>query len=142
MGFLEGLFNFFTAEMPEPTNYGWFHILSLAIIIAFTVFLCKKFTDCSDKTFRKITLITWIVLVALEVYKQITFGLSYTDGEFIWDYAWYSFPYQFCSTPLYALPFVAFLPDGQIRDAFSSLIGFLSFLSGLAVMFYRNYVIF
>lgn len=126
------------AEMTEPTNYGWFHLMFIAIIVAATVFLCVKCRDVSDKHFRRIIFISWVVLVLLEIYKQLVYSVEYTNGEFVWDYQWYAFPYQFCSSPLYALPFVAFLPDGKVRDAFVGFISFFSLFAGVAVFLYPN----
>lgn len=138
MNFLVNLFNFFDKKMPEPTNYGWFHLLFMALIVTTTVLLCMFFKDCKDKTMRKIVLIFWLTITTLEVYKQFNFGFSVSENKLVWDYAWYAFPFQLCSTPLYAMPFVVFLKDGKIRDAFIAYMGAFSFFGGLAVFFYPN----
>ena len=138
MKFFENLLAVLEAEMTEPTNYGWFHLMFVAIVIAATVFLCWKFRDCSDRTFRGISLGLWLLIVVLEIYKQFVYTLEFTDGAFVWDYQWYAFPYQLCSTPLYALPFVAFLPNGKIHDAFIFYMSFFSLFGGIAVFFYPN----
>lgn len=132
------LFDFFDLEMTTPTNYGWFHLLWIAIIIAISVLLCSKFKDSDDKIFRKIVLITWIVMVVLEIYKQLIFSLSHNGEVFTWDYQWYAFPFQFCSSPLYGLPFIAFLPSGRVRDAFISFFAYFSLFAGVAVFLYPN----
>lgn len=126
------------AQMTEPTNYGWFHLMFIGIMLAATVLLCVKCRNVSDKHFRRIIFISWVVLVVLEIYKQLVYSVEYTDGAFVWDYQWYAFPYQFCSTPLYALPFVAFLPDGRLRDAFVGFVSFFSLFAGVAVFLYPN----
>ena len=125
--------------MPEQSSYGWFHILSFVLMLAFAVFICVRFANCSDKTLRKITLITFVTLVVLDVYKQITYDWVEFDaalGEFVWDYSWYSFPFQLCSTPHYVLPFIIWLKDGKVRDAFIGYMCFFSFVGGAAVFFY------
>ena len=138
MSFIEGLKAFFSAEMTTPTNFGWFHLLCIALAIITTVFLCVKFKDSSDRAERKLLFSIWIVMVVLEIYKQINFGLTYSDGAFTWDYAWYSFPYQFCSTPLYPLPVIVFMKDCRLRDAFIGFMSFFSLFAGIAVFIYPN----
>lgn len=139
MNAFEKIVHFFEAEMERPTNYGWFHLMFVGIVIISTVFLCLKFKDCNDKTFKRIALICWLVMVVLEIYKQIIFTFEYDGVSTVtWDYAWYAFPYQLCSTPLYVLPFIAFLNDGKIRDAFVSYMAFFSLFGGIAVFFYPN----
>ncbi|MBO5373946.1 MAG: YwaF family protein [Clostridia bacterium] len=124
--------------MTRPTNYGWFHLMFVAIVIGLTTFLCIKFKDADDKTVRRIVMIMWIVMATLEVYKQITFAISDEDGVLAWDYAWYAFPYQLCSTPLYILPFIAWLKDCRVRDCMISYIATFSLFGGLAVFCYPN----
>ncbi len=132
------ILNLLEETMETPTNFGWFHLMFIAIAILSTVFLCVKFRNCSDKVFRRIALIGWILIVSLEVYKQIIYSYNFDNGVVTWDYQWYAFPYQFCSTPLYALPFIIFLRDGRIRDAFIMYMSTFSLFAGLAVFAYPN----
>ena len=139
MGFWKAILDFCEARMEEPTSFGWYHFMWVGIIAAFTVFMCIKFKNCSEKTLRRISLIVFIVLVVLDLYKQITYDwvdFDETTGSFVWDYAWYSFPFQLCSTPHYVLPFIIFLPDGKLRDAFLAFMMFFSFVGGLCVFVY------
>ena len=135
---MQGFFDFLKIKMDTPTNFGWFHLLCMAIIIAVTVLFIIKFKDCSDKTFKRIALISWVVMVVFEIYKQIVFTFSCTDGVVTGDYQWYSFPFQLCSTPLYILPFVAFMKEGKVRDYFQSFISTFALFGGLVVFFYPN----
>ena len=68
MNFFERLLIILDAEMPRPTLFGWFHILCLILTALVTFFLIKKYKDTSDKVFRKIILITWLIIVVLEVF--------------------------------------------------------------------------
>ena len=138
MNFFEKIISALQGEMETPTNYSWFHLMFMAIIIASTVLLCKFFKDADDKTFRRIVLIGWIITVALEIYKQLVFSMDVDGTTTVWDFQWYAFPFQLCSTPLYVLPFVAFLKDGKVRDAMIAYIATFSFFGGLAVFFYPN----
>jgi hypothetical protein len=75
-----------------------------------------------------------------ELYKQFVYTFDYEDGELIKEYSWYVFPFQFCSTPLYVLPFVAFLKEGRVRSAAISFLASYGLLAGLAVMIYPGNV--
>lgn len=136
MNFFGKVLQFFELEMETPTLYGWFHLLWLAITAAVAVFLVVKFRDCSDRTFRRIMLIAWLCFAVPELYKQLIYSLEFTDGRLIWDYQWYAFPFQLCSTPLYVYPLVVFLKDGKLRDMAISFSALFAFFGGLAVMLY------
>ena len=136
MNFFGSCLNFLQGEMTTPTSYGWFHLLALLLVVLATVFFLKKWGNCDEKTFRRIMLFWWITVVLFEVYKQFVFSFTYADGVLTYDYQWYAFPYQFCSTPLYVVPFVAFLPEGKVRDACTFFLGLFSLFAGVAVMLY------
>ncbi|MBQ4065400.1 MAG: YwaF family protein [Clostridia bacterium] len=122
--------------MTTPGNYGWLHLLFLALTAATAVFLILRYRDANGKTVRRILGVAWIVMVVLEIYKQLVFSMGVTEGVAHWDYQWYAFPFQFCSTPLYALPFLVFLKDGKVRDAFMTFFTGFSLFAGIAVMLY------
>lgn len=124
--------------MTRPGNYGWFHLLFVAIVICTTVLFCVKFRNVNDRVFRRIIMICWLVMLVLEVYKQVIFTFEYDGSVVTWDYQWYAFPYQLCSTPLYVLPFIAFMKDCKLRDFFTSYISTFSLFGGVAVFFYPN----
>ena len=132
------LLEFLDTKMETPTPYGWFHLMFIGIIIAVALTLCIFFRNCTDKTFRRIVFIFWIVIVLLEIYKEINFTFQVSDGEIVTEYQWYIFPFQFCSTPFYVLPFIVFLKDGKLRDAFISFTAIFVLVAGLAVMIYPN----
>lgn len=138
MNFFEKIIKILDSTMTAPTNYSFFHIMFLLAVIGLTIFISIKYKNCSEKVFNKILLVFWIVIVGLEIYKQIVFSFSVSDSEAVWSYKWYAFPFQFCSTPLYVLPFVIFLNDGKIRDAFLAFISTFVLFAGLAVMVYPN----
>ncbi|MBQ9070145.1 MAG: YwaF family protein [Clostridia bacterium] len=138
MTIIEKIHNFLDYEIETPSSYGAFHIVSLVLIVAFTVFLCKAFKNSDEKSERRIAFWCWIVVVVLEIYKQLNFSISFEEGVFVWDYSWYSFPFQFCSSPIYVLPLVAFLPSGKVREALVAFLGTFSLFAGLAVCIYPN----
>lgn len=134
MSFIDNLVKAIDIWGPVPKLYGWYHIICLVLTAALTAFLILKFKNSNDKTFRKIILITWIVMVFFEAYKQVVTSFNSDDGT--WKYLWYYFPFQFCSSPLYTLPFVALLKEGKVRDAFVSFTMSFAFFGGLVVMLY------
>ena len=136
MTLFEKILYFLDAKMTTPTLYGIFHIISLLLVVFVTAFLILKFRNASDKTFRRIVLVFWIIILLLEIYKQINYTFRYNDGDPYWDYQWYIFPFQFCSTPMYALPMVAFLPRGKVRNAFIAFLCYFSLVAGIAVLLY------
>ena len=140
MNFFEQVLYFFEGKMEIPSPFGWFHLLFVFLAICSAVFLCLKFKDCDDKIFRRIALITFIVLFVFEVLKQLIFAFEYDGYTVTWNYAWYIFPYQLCDTPLYVLPIIAFLKDGKIRDAFIAFFSFFVFFGGLVTFIYPSTV--
>lgn len=125
------------ARMETPKPYGIFHLSALALMLVITVVLCLAGRNAKDKTFRRICLTAWLILVLFETYKQINFSFNYDEAKTWWDYQWYAFPFQMCSAPIYVLPFV-FLSkkDGAIRKATVSFLAFYILFAGIAVMLY------
>ena len=130
----------FHLEMTTPTLYSWFHILSIVLVIALTVFLCIKFRNSDEKVFKRIVLISWIAMVVLEIYKQIVFSTTITDTGIEWDYQWYIFPFQFCSMSIYVLPFLLFVKNKKINNAVITFISTFSLFAGMSVMIFPSTV--
>jgi len=129
---LENILRFLDAEMTQPTLYGWFHILSLVLTVAATVLLCRFGKAWSS---RKVVLITAILVSVLEIYKQINYSFSY-EGGITFDYQWYAFPFQFCSTPMYVGLLAGLLKKGKLRDAAMTYLATYSVFAGVCVMLY------
>ena len=129
---------FISKEMQRPTNYGWFHLLFLGLVIGFAVLICMLYKNCREKTFRRIILIGWILIFLFELYKQIVFSYSESNNLAVWDYQWYAFPYQMCSSTLYLLPIVIFVKDCKLRDAVISYLSIFVLFAGICVMIYPN----
>lgn len=128
-----------SAKMPTPTNYGWFHLMFVGIVITLSVVLCLVFARRkSEKTLKIVTLVTWLTMFLFEIYKQIVFSFDYDVSTVTWDYQWYAFPYQLCSTPLYVLPLILILKDGKLRNNLMLYISTFAFFGGLVVFIYPN----
>ena len=59
MKFLGWIITVLDAKMQEPTMFGWFHLLFIALTVVATVFLCKRFKNANEKTVRKICPLAW-----------------------------------------------------------------------------------
>lgn len=125
--------------MAVPVPYGWFHLLWLAITVALAVYLgCFHRKDNPDKI-RRIVLWTAAFVVLLEIYKQINFSFSYTDGIHH-DYQWYAFPFQFCSTPMYIGLLAGLTKKGRIHKAACAYLATYAVFAGVCVMLYPTTV--
>lgn len=127
---------FLQGEMTTPTLYGAFHLLALATVIALAVLASLKLCHAKERAVRRVLLGIWILLLFTELYKQIIFTVDVAGNVATWSYAWYAFPFQFCSSPLYVLPFAALLPEGRVRNACLCFLSTFSLFGGLAVMIY------
>lgn len=142
MNFLEKILILLDSKMQTPIMYGWFHILFIFLAFWGTFFLCKFGRNAKSKTFRYIILVIWLVMLFAEIYKQINYSFNYnlTTNKTWWDYQWYAFPYQLCSTPIYLLPFIVFCKEGKFRDSIIVFIGTFAMFGGLATFIYPNQV--
>jgi hypothetical protein len=122
----------------EPSLFGAFHICCLIIMVALAAFLVIRYKDADEKVVRRIFFIAWIVMVVSEIYKQLVFSFDANNLE--WDYLWYAFPFQFCSSPMFVLPFIVFMKDCKFRSAAMAYMTTFSFFGGLVTMIYTEQV--
>lgn len=140
MSFWINVLKFLDTQMTKPTLYGWFHILSLILIVLCTVAICAthKRSKDPDKRVWLTVFITAVVVFLLEVYKQINYSFSYTDESIAFDFQWYAFPWQFCSTPMYIGLLVGIFRKGKIHDSLCAYLATFAIFAGTAVMLYPN----
>lgn len=141
MNWFETVLNALDGKMTRPTAYGWFHLMFIGIMIALSVgagFLAAK--KRNEKCFKSVIWVAWAIMFLLEVYKQLNFSFSLENGQPVWDYQWYAFPYQLCSTPLYVLPIIGCLKEGKVRDALMSYISTFALFGGLITFIYPGAV--
>ena len=123
-------------QMPKPTGFGAFHIAFLAAMLLSTVYLCVfRKNDSADRV-RKVVLISAIVVIVLEVYKLVNYSFSYADGKITYDFQWYAFPFQFCSTPMYVGLLAGIIKKGKVHNALCAYLATFAIFAGLAVMIY------
>lgn len=136
MTFWEAVLRILDTKMTQPTLYGWFHIVSLLLTAAATVALCRWGKQCSP---RRVVLITAVIVTALEIYKQINFSFSYQNG-IAFDYQWYAFPFQFCSTPMYVGLLGGLTKKGKLHSAACAYLATYAVFAGVCVMLYPSTV--
>lgn len=138
MDFLISLYNLANTKMNTPTNYDPFHLMWVGIVIVISILLVCFLKNINDKGVRIMAGSLWGLMVLLEIAKQLIYSISLVDGQFLWDYQWYAFPFQFCSSPLYVLPIVAFAKDNKFRDAAITFLATFSLFAGLCVYVFPN----
>jgi len=139
MVFWQNVLRILDAGMETPLPYGWFHLLSCALCVAVTVLLCALLGKGNFVQRRNVILVTAIVTIVLEIYKQINYSFTYNDG-IAFDYQWYSFPWQFCSTPMYVGLLAGLTKKGKLHDCLCAYLATFAIFAGLAVMLYPTTV--
>ena len=135
MRFLETLLKLMDLPMKTPSLFGWFHWLCLGLTVLSTVLLCRGHKQDSPQRVRSVVLTTSVIVIILEVYKQINYSFSYGSG-IDFDYQWYAFPFQFCSTPMYVGLAAGLVKKGWLRDVLYDYLATFSVFAGLCVMLY------
>lgn len=131
------LLEFLNFKCERPQVFGSFHLIAAACVVVAAVLIVWLMRNAGGKSFRVFTFLVWVLLVAGEFFREcltIFGGMIIEQIEF--TYLWYMFPFQLCSSPLYLLPLVAFLPNGRVRDAIMTFLGTFSLIGGLAVVIY------
>ena len=135
MSFLQNALKIMDLQMTTPGLYGWFHLLWLGITAGVSVYLSVFCRNDKDEQVRRRVLVTAVIVTVLELYKQINFSFSYTDG-IKFDYQWYAFPFQFCSTPMYVGLLAGLTKKGKIHSAACAYLATYSVFAGVCVMLY------
>lgn len=139
---MEQVIHFFQGEMEVPGLISWFHLISLLIIIAVTFLISFFFKDAEEKVYKRILFIFWILLVILEIMKQIIKPFHYGSPSY-WEYDPYDFPFHLCSMILYFLPILIFIKKEKCPAFIDAVNGFVSTIvlfAGLAVAVYNEMV--
>ena len=126
-------------QVDIPKLYGFFHVAFLFASFFVAAWCAVRYPRLSETSLRRGLLISSLVVIGLEVYKQIVFTFSFGDSLTI-DYQWYIFPFQFCSTPMYVGLAAALVRNRKIHDCLCAYLASFSFFAGLAVMFYPSTV--
>lgn len=140
MNFIEKIIYFLKAEMPVPGAFSLWHIISLLAVVGACVLAGILMRNVGNKGLRIFLVVTSIVLIFFELLKQGVFSMSVVDGVVKWDYAWYVFPFQFCSMPMYIGLIAGIIRPGKVQDCLLSFLSTFAILAGLIVMFVPSQV--
>lgn len=135
MTFWQSVLSFLDTSMETPLPYGVFHVFFFVLSFLAAIPLCRYPKNPSPTHVRRVVWVTAVVVALLEVYKQINFSFSYEDG-IVFDYQWYAFPFQFCSTPMYIGLLAGIFKKGKIHDSLCAYLATYSVFAGLSVMAY------
>ena len=136
---METVLRILDVSMEKPVPYGWFHLLWLALTVVATVFLCVPCRKAGSEKVRRLVLGVSVTVLLLEIYKQINYSFSYENG-ITFDYQWYAFPFQFCSTPMYVGLLAGLTKKGKLHEAANAYLATYAVFAGVCVMLYPNTV--
>lgn len=136
MNLFEKILYFLQKEMPEPTPFGWYHLLCIGIMLLFIVILFIRRKKNNDKQLKIVLATYGIIVLVLEILKQLTWSFNYDPVTQLitWDYEWYAFPFQLCTTPIYISLICLFLKKGKLRDALLSYLAFFTILGSISTI--------
>ena len=137
MTFWQSFLAFLDSSMETPVSFGWFHLLWLALTFLVLIPLLRFPKRQEDAHIRRVVLFTALTVILLEIYKQINYSFSYEDG-IAFDYQWYAFPFQFCSTPMYIGLLAGLTKKGKVHESLCAYLATYALFAGLAVMIYPN----
>lgn len=136
MNLFERIINALQFEISRPSSYGVFHIGCILISFLILLYLIKRKEKNHEKSLKKILIIYGFGSLILEVLKQIIWSFNYENGVVTWDYQWYAFPFQLCTTPIFISIICVFLNKTKLRDKLLSYMAFFTILGGIATAFY------
>ena len=136
MNLFERLLYFLQGEMTEPTAFGWFHVLWLVLVIIAIFILFKRKKHYSEKQLKMVLGIYGFVALILELLKQLiwTFNYDPITNIITWDYEWYAFPFQLCTTPIFISIICLFLKKGKLRNSLLSYMAYITILGSISTM--------
>ena len=136
MAFLREMLELLNTQVDAvPQPWGPFHVVSLVLSVLAGLALCWWMKKPTQKQVRMVVLIISLVVVLLEIYKQINHTFRVSGDSIESSYQWYIFPWQFCSTPMY-IGLLAALTKKRLHRASCAYLGSFSLFAGLAVMVY------
>lgn len=128
--------------MEEPGLISWFHFIALIPIIAGAILIPLFLKDAKEKTYKGVLLIIWIVLIILEIFKQLIKSYHYGEPSY-WEYSIRDFPFSICSMVYYFVPIILFInkeKHPKIVDAANGYLCFISLTMGIVVCIYTKMV--
>ena len=118
-------------EMNTPIAYGVFHLscLFLVFLILFILYKIKP-------KLNKVIFVYSSIAFLLEFLKQISWSIEVNGNAFIFDYQWYAFPFQLCTTPIYTCFLILLIKNNKIKNACYSYLAYFTILGSITTMVY------
>ena len=135
---MENLLHFLQGRMEEPEVISWFHLIALIPIVALAILIPLLFRNSKEKTYKRILFIFWVVLIILEIFKQLVKSFHYGDPSY-WEYSVRDFPFSICSMPYYFIPIILFVnkeKHPKIVDAATGYLCLITLAAGIVVCIY------
>ncbi len=136
MSSFERVLFFLQGEMERPTPYGWFHLLWVGLSLVLILILYSLRKKYNDKQLKVVLGTYGIIAFILEALKQIVWSFNYDSLTSLvtWDFQWYAFPFQLCTTPIFVTIICLFLKKSKVRDALLSYMAFFTIWGSLMTM--------
>ena len=137
---MEDFIHFLQGTMEEPEVISWFHFIALIPIIALAILIPLFFRNIEEKKYKRILFIFWVVLIILEIFKQLIKSFHYGDPSY-WEYSVRDFPFSVCSMVYYFIPIILFVnkeKHPKIVDAATGYLCLISLATGIVVCIYTK----
>jgi len=140
MNCFEKILLFLQGEMNTPTVFGWFHLICVLLTIISIIVLYKLRYKNSEKQLKLVLFIYGFVAFVLELLKQLiwTFNYDSINNIVTWNFEWYAFPFQLCTTPIYVSLICLFLKNNNIRKSLLSYLAFVTILGSIVTIIMPN----
>ena len=125
-------------RMDKPPAYGWFHLLCIFLSIAIGVILCVTHKKGDERRVRRVVFFTGLLVFILEIFKMYVYHFTVVDGELVFEFQWYVFPWQFCSLPMYVGILAGIFRKGKVHRSLVAFLATYAVFAGLCVMIYPN----
>lgn len=139
---MEEFVHFLQGEMEEPGLFSWFHFVALLPILVGAILIPLFLKDAKEKTYKRVLLIFWVILIILEVLKQLVKSFHYGTPSY-WEYSIRDFPFSICSMVYYLTPVILFVnreKHPRIVDAATGYLSFITLAMGIVVCVYTKMV--
>lgn len=136
MELFHSILKIFDYRIERPVVFGWFHWVWIALTILVAVALCiwHKRSGTEDRV-RRVVMGNAIFVIILEIYKMINYSFLESNG-YAFDFQWYAFPWQFCSTPMYVGLLAGIIRKGKVHESLMAYLATFSVFAGLCVTIY------
>lgn len=113
--------------------YGWFDLVWIFFAVILLVFCGVLFRNKSDRVIRIVLIVCSSIMLFNEIYKQFIGAIRYDQksNTVHWEYEWFWFPFQFCSTPMYVGIIAGFICKGKIQKMLYNFLGFFGMFGGV-----------